>query len=406
MIIRARYALTPGVPLIENAVLEIRGGRVDALRSAAASGEAADVDYGDALLLPGLVNAHTHLELSGLCGQVPYAGCFADWAERVMETAPAQRGPDQARAGVRDGICRSLRAGVTTVADIGYGPHGQEELARSPLRAVCFREILGRGPKRDPALTWLGRCAEELSAAPPKVWVGLSPHAPYSTDDAVYEEALHAAESRGWPVTTHLAETREEIEFLATGGGPLRDLLDRRGALDAASAPFGGTPVEFAERVGLLESGALLVHMNYLTDGDLEMVAGSPCSVAYCPRAHAFFEHGPHRFREMLAAGINVCLGTDSLASNDSLSVMDEWRFLHRARPELDLPTLLRMSTIGAAAALGIDGEVGSLEPGKLADFIAIPVSSLSPGGVEQEVLSQPIEPRAVWVGGREVSVE
>ncbi|UCG32281.1 MAG: amidohydrolase family protein, partial [Phycisphaerales bacterium] len=166
----------------------------------------------------------------------------------------------------------------------------------------------------------------------------------------------------------------------------------------------GCTPIQFAERVGLLESNALLVHVNYLADEELELLAGSACSIAYCPRAHAFFDHEPHRFREMMAAGVNVCLGTDSLASNDSLSILDEWRFLHTRHSDLDLPFLLRLSTINAAVALGVEADVGSLEPGKLADFITVPAASPSPRDAMEEILTDPVEPRAVYIGGREVS--
>jgi cytosine/adenosine deaminase-related metal-dependent hydrolase len=404
VIFQARYALNPGSELISNAALEVRGDRVVSLRSGGSSCTSAAADLGDVLLLPGLINAHTHLELTGLHGRVPFAGQFASWAERVIEMAPGNQGEAPARRWICEGARMSLRAGVTAVGDIGYGAHQSDELAAVSLRSVCYREILGIGPKHEEALAFLHRGCRDMVSAPPNHWIGLSPHAPYSTDPQVYEEALALAERRGWPVCTHLAETREETVFLKTGEGPLRALLERRGLVTDSFAPAGCTPIQFAERVGLLESNALLVHVNYLTDEELELLAGSSCSVAYCPRSHAFFGHEPHRFREMMAAGVNVCLGTDSLASNDSLSILDEWRFLHARYPDLDLPFLLRMSTVNAAAALGVEADIGSLEPGKLADFICLPADGLSPRDVMEQILTDPVEPQAVYVGGREVS--
>jgi cytosine/adenosine deaminase-related metal-dependent hydrolase len=385
--------------------LEVQGDRVVSLRSAGDRSASTTVDLGDVLLLPGLINAHAHLELTGLHGRVPFTGQFASWVERVIETAPGNRGEANVRGWIREGARLSMRAGVSTIGDIGYGPHQPDEMASVPLRAVCFREIVGIGPKREEALAFLEQGCHDMVSAPPHRWIGLSPHAPYSTDPQVYKEALTLADRCGWPVCTHLAETREEALFLETGGGPLRALLSRRGLDTGSFAPAGCTSIQFAERVGLLESSALLVHVNYLTDEELELLAGSACSVAYCPRAHAFFGHEPHRFREMMAAGVNVCLGTDSLASNESLSILDEWRFLHGRHPDLDLPSLLRLSTDNAAAALGIEANVGSLEPGKLADFITLPAASPSPLGAMERVLTDPVEPRAVYIGGREVSV-
>ena len=405
MIFRARYALTPGVRLVENAALEVRGGRVVSLRAAPSPGPSPAVDLGDVLLLPGLINAHTHLELTCLQGQVPFRGSFASWVETLIASAPRNQSEQRARESIRDGISRCLAAGVTTVGDIAYGRRQIEELASSPLRAVCFMETLGFGPARAAALPRLSAQLEGVESSPPSHWVGVSPHAPYSTDEGVYGELVALATQRGWPLCTHLAETREEVEFLESGTGPLGELLARRGLIDESFTAAGCGPVEFAERVGLLESEAVLVHLNYLTDRELEMVAGSACSVVYCPRGHRFFGHEPHRFGEMMAVGVNICLGTDSLACNDSLSVLDEWRFLHAEYPRIDLATLLPMSTVNAARALGIEGQVGSLEPGKQADFLALPVSETSPQAAQAEILNRPVQPAAVYVGGQRISL-
>lgn len=404
MLYRARFACTPDRPVIENAVLEVRDGQVVAFGPARERAGADEIDLGDVLLLPGLINAHTHLELSCLRSEVPFNGCFAEWVETLLRRLPVRESEDKARASIRAGIEESLESGVTTVADIGYGARQIAELSSSPLRAICFLETMGTGSKCDAAIHDLDMAAKQTEPDPPNWWAGLSPHAPYSTDERLYGRAILRARERGWPICTHLAETREEEEFLRQGSGPLRALLSSRGLIGATFEAAGCGPIEWAERVGLLEAGAVLVHVNYATDRELEMIAGSDCSVVFCPRAHRFFGHTAHRFAAMMALGINVCLGTDSLASNDSLSILDEWRFLHGEHPELEFGVLLKMSTSCAARALGIEDFVGGLERGRLADFITIPVRSSSGEGALREVLESDSGPLAVYISGKRVA--
>jgi cytosine/adenosine deaminase-related metal-dependent hydrolase len=402
MLYRARYAMTADGPLIENAVLEVQQDKVVSMGPASGRLPADVVDLGDVLLLPGLINAHAHLGLTFLQGKVPYDGCFARWTASLVRMARAG-GERQVEESAAEGILRSLRAGVTTVGDIVYDRRQIEGLASSPLRAVCFVETLGIGRDSNLGLRRLEERRGGIDSSPPDMWIGVSPHAPYSTDARVYREAISCAGRNGWRVCTHLAETREEEEFLRAGTGPLRGFLEELGLVDDSFPAPGCSPVGFAEQVGLLESDALLVHLNYVTDRELEMVAGSECSVVFCPRSHRFFGHEPHRISEMLALGVNVCLGTDSLASNDSLSILDEWRFLHREYPGMDFATLLRLSTTNAARALGIDGVVGSLERGKLADFIVVPMTGRSPEDATAEILETAVQPSAVYIGGERV---
>ena len=403
MIYRARFACTPDRPVIENAGLEVRDGRVISLGPARGRAGADEIDLGDVLLLPGLINAHTHLELSCLRREIPFDGCFADWVATLLRRLPVRESEDKARASIRAGIEESLGSGVTTVADIGYGARQIAELSSSPLRAICFLETLGTGSRCDAAIHDLDLAVEETKPDPPSWWAGLSPHAPYSTEGRLYGRAIARARKRGWPICTHLAETREEDEFLRKGSGPLRGLLSSRGLIGATFEAAGCGPVEWVERAGLLEAGAVLVHVNYATDRELEMIAGSDCSVVFCPRAHRFFGHAAHRFAAMMALGINVCLGTDSLASNDSLSILDEWRFLHAEHPELEFEVLLKMSTSCAARALGIEDFVEGLERGRLADFITVPVRSSSSEGAMREVLESDAGPLAVYISGKRV---
>jgi aminodeoxyfutalosine deaminase len=189
----------------------------------------------------------------------------------------------------------------------------------------------------------------------------------------------------GRQLCTHLAETREELQFLRDGSGSFRELLEEWGLWDGTFQPPGCSPVDYMARLNVLEAkpAPLLVHVNYVSDADLDLLANTSCSVAWCPRTHRFFHHEPHRFRDMLARGINVCIGTDSLASNDTLSILDELRFAWRrssgsagaqGRQPVSQQCLLAMGTIAGARALGLEDQVGSLEPGKRADLAAVPL--------------------------------
>lgn len=417
MTLKARWVIPATLPPIENGMVVIEGYRVVEVGPARGSGPSV-VDLGDVAIVPGFVNAHTHLELTFCHHRVPFRGTFVDWVEDVMAVHSADLPDDTLRNATREGFRRSLVAGVTTVGDIGYGPPSAEEWLRSRANIVGFLEILGMGPRRFAAhrqgfgvqaalceevdeLIKQDRQGQALRAIKR---VGLSPHAPYSVDTLLFRYVSEYLGLRRFPVCTHLAETLEEVRFLADGTGPLRDLLERWGRWDGSFEPPGCSPVEYARRVGLLQHRPVLVHVNHVSTGDLEILASSTCHVAFCPRTHHFFGHGPHPYRNMMDQGVNVCIGTDSLASNDSLSVLDELRFLRTQDPHLTADQLLRMGTIGGAYALRLDADVGSIEVGKQADLVVIPLMDENAADPVEDILSHDKSPSAVYVRGTRVA--
>ncbi len=377
--------------------MRIEAGKVAAVEPARGRLAAGGVDLGEVVLLPGTVNAHTHLELSGLAGKVRYRGNFVTWLGEVTARRPTDE--SAIAAAVREGADASLAAGVTCVGDICYGNRAWRTLRDHPLRAVCFAECLGIGRKRHDALTRLGRDMEGM-AEDDGLRIGLSPHAPYSVAEQVYRGCLDLARGNNWPLTTHLAETSDEGTFVRHGAGNLHRFLTMLGIIDDNVSATGLSPVAYAARVGLLAHPTLLAHVNYLDDEDLAVLAASPASVAYCPQSHRYFQHREHRFIEMLAAGVNVCVGTDSLASSPTLSVLDELRLLRRRYPELPGATLLAMGTINGARALGWDERIGSLSPGKWADAVAVPLDADSPDDPIENVLRSNLAPTATIIGG------
>ena len=361
--------------VIEDGVVLHEEGRVVAVgRARDLPGEATEaVDWGDAVLVPGLVNAHVHLELSR-ARPGPRPASFGAWLLGVVRSRPKQPGDLHAAmaAATREGAGESLSFGVTSVGDITRFPAATRGALRGgPLRAVSFGEFQALGALRDEMATRFATA----TAGPGSV--GVSPHAPYTVEPAGYRAALAWAERHGRPLATHLAETPEETQFLNHHTGPLRQLWEELGAWDNRVPRFAGSPVEFAKNVGLLDARVpvVLAHGNYLSDGDLDLLAAAKsASVVYCPRTHAYFGHPPHPMERLLARGVNVCLGTDGRGSAPDLNLLADAALVRRERPHLAAGLIWSMLTLRPAAALGLAGRVGTLAPGAAADWVAFPV--------------------------------
>ena len=349
---------------------------------------------GWSVILPGLVNAHTHLELSHVARFATRK--FVEWLAEVIWRSDTA-GADAAESGAHE----SLRFGVTCVGDITTLPAvTRPALASCALRVVSYGEVRAMGPRRgllDERLT----AATDASYAGPGLRVGVSPHAPYSVEPAGYARCLEAAKSLGLPLATHLAETRDEWPFLERHEGPFRHLLATLGAWDEKVPRFPGGPIRLAKAIGLLDYPTLLAHVNYCDDDEMALLTGGKASVVYCPRTHVQFGHPPHRWREMLARGINVAVGTDSRASSPDLNLVDDLRLMHRLAPEVEPHVLWEMATVRAARAVGMESEVGTLSPGKAADCVVFPARSSDP---LREVLETDANPAEVWVAGTRVA--
>ncbi|MEO1235199.1 MAG: amidohydrolase family protein [Planctomycetota bacterium] len=314
------------------------------------------------LLLPRMVNAHCHFELTAI-GPRPYTGSFTRWVTRLIEERPRDAGA-VARS-VALGAAMSLAAGVEAVGDIGGARFGEDAawdaLRDSALVGVYFPELLAMDGERADAELERLRALLEGPADTGGMRRGVSPHAPYSTGPAVYEAAARAAADHGVVVTTHLAETLDEQRFVAEAAGPFREFLESRGLwADRYARQYGSgrSPVRWMEPY-LRRGRWVLAHCNYVDDDDIALLAETGASVAYCPVASAYFGHRDHRYRDMLAAGVNVGLGTDSIVCQPSgeeqpLGLLPQVRRLYR-RDATDSTLLLRMATEYGRSALGLD---------------------------------------------------
>ena len=396
---RARWLIPASGPVIEDGALVAAGGRIVRVGrwselQAHVGAEDAVEHFPDAALLPGFVNAHTHLALSDMGGRLRPTKNFAAWLGRLTARLWA-RGRDAARKAVRLGVEQSLAAGTVAAADMAHDPACDVPADEARGRWTVFRELLGFGPdgirRVEKAAAALERirggqdCPPRESrgrhqAGRPRIRPGLGPHAPYTASVEVFLAARRAADARGWPLTAHLHETEDEIAFTERGEGTLHTWMLRLRILPADWRPAGVRPIRMLADAGFFWGPVLVAHANYLTDDDIAVLAASGSSVAFCPRSHAFFKHRDHPWRRLLAAGVNVCLGTDSLASSPSLSVLDEARFLF-AQGGAEPQVLLEMATRRGARALGLETEIGDLRAGLRPEFcaVAVPAAAQEP---------------------------
>jgi len=355
----ARWVFPVAGPPVERGVVAIRDGRIEAVHP---RGErTADLDLGNVALVPGFVNPHTHLDLSGARGVVPptTADRFTDWLRGVIAFRRG-RTAEQVRTDIRAGIDESLRSGVTLLGDIAVDESSAAAIRESPLRAVVFREVIGLSAER-----FEMNAAAARQVDTPLVRRGLSPHAPYSVN---HDRAMTLLAEPG-PKCVHLAESLAEMELLASRSGPFVEFLSELGIWNPDAIRFSAE--EFVRRNLAPDSPRLFIHVNHLPPG---MPFGSNQSIVYCPRTHAAFGHPPHPFREFVRRGVRIAFGTDSLASNPDLDILAEARFVHARDPDIPGETLLRTITLAGAEALGWASETGSLEAGKSADAVAIPL--------------------------------
>jgi aminodeoxyfutalosine deaminase len=386
----ARWVLPVAGPPLEGGLVTVAGERIAAVEPHGT--RRADVDLGDAAVMPGLVNAHTHLDLTGLRGLAPPSPDFTGWLRQVIAYRRS-RTLVEVVEDVRTGLAECLRCGTTLLGDVSGDGTSWNFLASAPLRAVVFREVLGLS--RDRAAQAWTDLDPWLHAHPatPTCRPGTSPHAPYSVRAAL----IFGAANRGVPSAIHLAESAAEQELLGHRRGPFVPFLRELGVWE----PDG--LVEDVGHVFQLCNGLasiLFIHCNYLPPDSPVPANGS---IVYCPRTHAAFGHPAHPFREFLARGVRVALGTDSLASNPDLDLLAEARFLPQRHPDLSGADLLRMATLAGAEALGWADETGSLEPGKSADLVVVPLPPAE-GDPHNLVMTSKLPVQRVLIRGRWVS--
>jgi 5-methylthioadenosine/S-adenosylhomocysteine deaminase len=389
--------ISGGAVAIEGELIVAVGGRAEVL---AAHPEARVEELGSAILLPALVNVHTHLEYASY-GGFGDGLTFGPWiADHVARRPRLQPGDVEAIAAL--GALQNLRSGVGTIADASFAGASVRAASEAGLRGVVGIEAFG-GKGADPApivaATW-ERIQAHRAEASSLVHVGISPHAPYTVTPALYRALDELARAEDLAIITHVAESAGELEAIASGTGPVAVALRDLAEVEAS----GLHPVELMAELGLLRPGVVLVHMVQITPEHARLVAAGGAGIAHCPRSNALLGCGTAPLADMLAAGAHVGIGTDSPASAVDFDLWDELRtavFTARAREALpDALTArqaLELATLGGARALGL--EVGALEVGRPADLTAIDLTGSPFAEVEDPIVS------AVFAGSPERTV-
>jgi aminodeoxyfutalosine deaminase len=383
VILRARTILPVSQPPIENGAIFISGNKIRAVGSWADLKSEADgkvLDLGEVILLPGLVNAHCHLDYTDMAGELPPPKTFTDWIPLIMAAKSNWGYADFARSWL-NGAKMLLRTGTTTVADIEAVPDLLPEVwDATPLRVFSFLEMTGIRSQRG-AQEILRETAEKMDSLAHEICrVSISPHAPYSTSPELLKLAAEFARKKNLRLTTHVAESADEFEMFAHARGKMFDWL-KRSARDNSDCGLG-SPVQHLERTGLLGENFLAVHANYLGKNDFDLLAKRNVSVVHCPGSHDYFRHDKFPLKKLLKAKINVCLGTDSLSTarktdkqKPKLNMFAEMLALAANEKTIKPEQILKMATINGSLALGMAGEIGELSENAFADLIAIPFS-------------------------------
>jgi len=377
-ILRAQWLLPIDGPPIENGWVETADDRIVRLGRGRPPGPVRDL--GHAALLPRLVNAHTHLELSWMAGRLPPSGSMVEWITQLLalraQEPPA--GSDTAQAAARVAAAALHASGVALVGDISNRLTTPQLIHDAGLGGVVFHELLGFVPADADGMVrdaWNRILAlDDAGPQSPKtpLTFALSAHAPYSVAPELFRAIGQRAGHR--PLAVHLAESPEEVEFLHTGQGRFRGLLEQLDLWTGRWEVPRCDPVTYLARVGYLRRGLLVVHGVYLSNDELERLRDAGAVLVTCPRSNEWVGSGPPRLSRMYDTGIPIAVGTDSLASVGSLSVFDELAGMRRIAPDVGASVLLESATRTGAEALGLGALYGTLAPGKRASFTVVEV--------------------------------
>jgi aminodeoxyfutalosine deaminase len=376
LLLRAAWVIPVSTPPLANGSVLVNSGRIVAMDTYPAlvgkiPPNTEIVDHGDVAIIPGLVNAHTHLELTSLYGRISLPQPdFPAWLRQLLPLRSALPLED-ARAGISKGIDHLYHSGVAVCGDVSLQPP-INAMSATGVRRHAFIEILGFNvTSLDVALEPTGYPSFSGSACHSHA-LSLAAHAPYSTSPDLIQTVKGWDRDRGLPFSIHTAETREELEFLRDGTGFFRELLPALGRWVPTWQAPGMSPVAYLDHLGVLDELTLLVHTVHLNESDWITVAQRGCCVCFCPRSNAQLRVGRPNIETAVELGIPMALGTDSLASNRDLNIFHEAAYVLDRYPLVPPQQVMHMATLGGARALLQDRDFGSIEPGKRATLLAV----------------------------------
>lgn len=388
MILRAR-TLVPmnGGPPIDNGAVAVKGNRIRAagtIQEVGALFSGAVIDLGEQVLMPGLINAHCHLDYTMLRRAIQPPHGFTAWVQRLNAIKRSLRDEDYLDA-IQRGFAELRKWGTTTVLNIESFPELMSRIPPPPIRTWWFYEMIDVRKRitteelLDGAGIFFRKHADWLGG------FGLSPHAPYTASAELYQLASACARQDGLLLTTHLAESIEEAAMFHRASGPLYDFMRSLGR--DMSDCGRGSPLGLLLGQNLLGAEWIAVHMNELDEADFALLERHPLHIVHCPASHRYFGHQPFPMDRLRGIGVNISLGTDSLASTDSLSLFEEMRNVCKTHPSISPFEVVKMVTRNPAAALRRPNDLGRIAPKARADLIALPIAP-SAGSVFEEIVA------------------
>ena len=388
-ILSADYVLPISAEPIENGAVAIEKGKIIAVGKREKLIEefpkAAHENFGEAVIMPGLVNVHSHLEITIMRGFLDdVEDDFYSWLIKLTKTRAEKLTEDDIEMSAMLGAIEGARAGVTCFGDIGrYGRAGFEALKKVGLRGVLFQET-DFSPKNEEAENDFAKLKDKFLALKETetelVKAGISPHAPYTVSRKLFEKITDYALAKDIKISIHAAESDQEKDFFLTGAGFFAELYKNLNI--EWNAPRIST-VEYLANIGVLQTKPLLAHCVKVSESDIELIAKTDSRIAHCPKSNAKFGHGIAPLEKFLNAKIRVGFGSDSVASNNTCDILEEARFATLfARNSalknrfLSAEEIIKTATLGGAAALGLENKIGTLQTGKQADLIAISLNN------------------------------
>lgn len=373
---RAGWILVNPWTIIENGYVRVCNGLIEEVGQGHPGGGHI-LDHGPGAIMPGFVNAHTHLELCALKGRALFGKGFRLWVEQLINLRDAEE-MENLLKGAKQGVKELIESGTGVVGEISTLGITKDILTTSSLAGIWFKEYLGNN-----SIAKI-RCNEKKG----RIVTSLAAHAPHTTAPELLVNLKNVAKKNNLPLSIHVAESEDEIRFLSTGKGEWADFLSERG-IDFSG---WGLPVEssvkYLNRLGLLDKKTITVHLIHADKDDFEILLRDNVFVCLCFRSNHYLHQRLSDLTGMLDAGLKPCLGTDSLACVDSLSMFDETTFISNAFPLIPPSEILAMATINGANALNVEDRFGTLDPGKYGQFVYVPINATDKSGLLEAIIN------------------
>jgi len=374
---RAKWVIADSATIFQDGYLEIENGLIKDIGKWGKNRCGHVIDHGHGVITPSLINSHTHLDLTGLKGKIPFENGFSSWVKKLIHMREIMGEKALAKSSL-DGIDELIKSGCCVVGDISTFDSTWDIISKSDIYGVNFKEFIGNFLPEKISCNIKGR----------NIVASISGHAPHTTSPELITALKNISNRYSLPFSIHLAESLDEIDFFSTGKGAWADLLKERGIDFSMWNISGKTPVDHLKKRGILDKKTIAVHLLYATEKDIKTLADTGTRISLCPRSNFNLHKRLPPLEKILKAGIKPSLGTDSLASVESLSLFDEMAYTASSFPGVPPEVIFDMGTINGAAALGLDKRSGSLYPEKYGIFLYLPLKVVKKSNIMEALVN------------------